>query len=430
MAKIEYLLVTNRGPDFETSNTANSAIGGTKDAYSTLAKGLSKKWICIYHGDREGLKSDYYGKLDPLFVDKELYENYYYKYVSEYLYPNLLGFKDIAISKDYFVDFKKVALKLSKKITLGEEKNLIICDYHLFLLPSLLDETYNLNFFWFIPFMDYKEYDHDLLKEILLSLSKCKRLFFLTEKYKQNFVSACKNILGVQNIKTEIISLALGPDYNYFNIKKRERKDFDKLIRSKLKLNVEPKDKIILNVSRMDFVKNVTFLIKAYEYFKSNFEDKNSHLLLVLPNHRDNSPMYKLEKEKILNIIDNSLYKNKIHVLNENLSKKELRILYSFSDVLTCCSKYDGLPLTPLEYLLTKQQDGSILISNTIGCADFIDCDRYIYKYNDMGGFSTKLQSLIKNGNKKLTLEQNKIIVSKIESISLQNWMKKINNIL
>lgn len=429
MAKIEYLLVTNRGPDFETGSTNNKAIGGTKDAYSILARTLSRKWICIYHGDKTGLKSEYDNILDPLFLDKKLYDHYYYKYVSEYLYPNLLGFKDIATSENFFEDFKTVTLKLSDKISITGEKKLIICDYHLFLLPEFLDESYDINFFWFIPFMDYKQYDQVFLKQLLVSLSKCSKLFLLTEKYKDNFINACKSILGENSLKAEVLVSPLGPDGNYFNSKKVERKDFDELIGNKFKLNIKVKDKIILNVSRMDFVKNVTFLIKGYESFRSSFKYTAPYLLLILPNHRDNSLIYKSEKELILNLISSSPFKNRIHILNENLSKKEIMTIYSYSDVLTCCSKFDGFPLTPLEYLLTAKENGSILISNTIGCAEIIDCDSYIYDYNDLVSFSSKLQSLIQ-ADPQLTLNQNKPIISKIETISLQNWIKQINNIL
>lgn len=428
MEKLRYLLITNRGPDFETSNVRNKAIGGTKDAYSMLAKSLSKKWICVYHGDKEGLKSEY-DILDPLFLDAVLYERYYYKYVSEYLYPNLLGFRDIAISKEYFEDFKKVTSMLANKIRRDNEKNLIICDYHLFLLPDCLDQSYKINFFWFIPFLDYKEYEPDFLRLMLLSLSKCNRLFFLTEKYKENFVEACKIILGNDSIKTEVFSLPLGPDWDYFISKKANRNEFDELVKNKFELSIKAEDRVILNVSRMDFVKNVTFLVKAYEKFRYEFKDISPLLLLVLPNHRDNSIIYKLAKEQILNLIHNSPYKDAILILNESLSKKEIRILYSFSDVLACCSKYDGFPVTPMEYLLAAQENAGMLISNTIGCAEFIDCDRYIYDYNDKDSFSSKLYALLKDETQ-LNSEQNQKIVPKIETISLQNWIKQINNIL
>ncbi len=93
------ILISNRGPDFTCSKSEHFAIGGTKGIYPQLMYAFCKKWICLAKISLNvgPVISDYGDKLDVLFIKDDIYNKYYYEFVSEYLYPYLLGFSNLAI---------------------------------------------------------------------------------------------------------------------------------------------------------------------------------------------------------------------------------------------------------------------------------------------------------------------------------------------
>lgn len=93
-----------------------------------------------------------------LSVEDCEYNDYYYKYVSETLYPYLLGYKDRLV--DHPISYlENVTTKIAAKVqALGTEQPIILCDYHLYQLPAQLPDNVQKIFYWFIPILTIDNY--------------------------------------------------------------------------------------------------------------------------------------------------------------------------------------------------------------------------------------------------------------------------------
>lgn len=111
---------------------------------------------------------------------------------------------------------------------------------------------------------------------------------------------------------------------------------FDEEERKRVRKGLGIEDKLVVgHIGRFNGQKNQAYLIKAFEQMAKIRDD--AVLVLV-----GTGPDF----DKIKEIIDNSLYKNKIILYGVT---KETRAMYSAMDVFVLPSKYEGLPVVLLE---------------------------------------------------------------------------------
>ncbi len=379
----KYLLVTNRGPDFKTSKTDHEAMGGTKGIYPQIMSVFCDKWLCLMpSGKMAGsLRSEYGKDLEVLSIKDSRYDDYYYKYVSETLYPYLLGYKNEAKKhprayRDYVIDM--LADKINEDF---ESKPVIICDYHLYDLPRKIKSDVSKLFFWFVPILTIEHYD-DNFKEILRDLNYATEIYFFDDVWANNFINCFNHFLPGEKMKVKVKSLLMGPDEFYAEDDNYSLDDYKNLMKEIFNKNISV-GRNILSVSRMDFVKRIPLLIEGFEKYLEIYNDTVSTLTIIAPHHRKESDVYKNENELIVNLVNNSAYKDRIFLSSENLSSNKLKVLYKYAEMFVCPSLYDAMPLTPLEYISANIGTGRTVISNSLGSYRFLSTLTFTFEAND-----------------------------------------------
>jgi trehalose-6-phosphate synthase len=368
MGKIDTkaVMITNRGPNFTTQNTSHKAMGGTKGIYPQIMSKYCDKWMCIM--PRSALAgnplSEYGEQLDILGVNDEEYNKYYYSYVSETLYPYLLGYKSLMIEHpqgylDTVVDM--IAEKIKNSYM---DKPIILCDYHLYKLPAKLPRATKKIFYWFIPILTIDHYD-ERMADILDNLDMADEIILFDDVWVNNYINAFHHFFPTRTMHARVYSIMMGPDEYYEQPDPRVRMDYISFIEDKF--GASPTGKQIISVCRMDFVKRVPLLIEGYEKYRRKNPNSSAELYIVAPYHRHDSLVYRNENDLIITLTKKSDFSKNIHITHNNLSSAELRLLFKYADVFVCPSTYDAMPLTPLEYILANDGNGAVILSDTIG---------------------------------------------------------------
>ncbi len=361
-----FVMVSNRGPNFTTPGNRHLAMGGTKGIYPQIMEAFCNSWVCLSSEDLNtgDITSEYKDQLDIVFVDPQLYHQYYFEYVSEQLYPTLLGYPKLrqVHSRDAFdIVMNCLVAQLAKK---HAQKDVVICDYHLYNLPKLLPPELAKIFFWFIPILTIDQYDESI-REVLYGLNHATELYFFDDVWAQNFINLFHHFMPYQQLRVKVKSLMMGPDDFYEQARQTTRAEYNILLHKAF--GVVPRGKHIISVSRMDFVKRLPLLIEGFELYLDNTADNITNLLLFAPHHRPDSSVYKKENKHIKQMVRASRYKDRIFLTHNHTESADLRTIFTYADMFVCPSKHDAMPLTPLEYILANNGKGSVVLSDSLG---------------------------------------------------------------
>lgn len=430
--KKKFVMISNRGPNFTSSKGFHRSMGGTKEIYAHLVENFCKGWVCLASGELESnnIQSEYSDLLKVMFIKKEKYANYYYKYVSEFLYPALLGHIDRAItshSTNDLIEISKEMVKLVRR-TYGKT-DVMICDYHLFKIPALINWQCHKVFLWFIPILT-EEYYFPELKEIIGSLSKCDELYLFNDIWCRNYKKAFKHYFPEKTLQTKVRPVMMGPDENYLETKKIGKNDYLRVLKTKLGVSDISNKKFLLSVSRMDFVKNIPLSIKGFEkYLANNPHDKELFLILIAPHHRKDSNVYIEEEKMIKNLVEQSLYKERILLTHDYFEANELRVLFKYVDVFVCPSTFDAVPLTPLEYVLANKGSGAVILSDSIGAYELTFPNCYDFLHDNVESLALAIKQSLTDD---LAIKKQRIrnMKSIILEETLQKSMGKIRTFL
>ncbi len=420
MAQGKYTLVSNRGPNFEINKLKHFAAGGTQNAYTALYKAIADRWICVASDKFEkGRVESKYNDLQVLRVQRDVYHGYYFKYVSEYLYPRILGHKGLRTSAYYFNDFDIVSRRIAEEI--DNEDYILLCDYHLFNVPNYLNGNKEIHFFWFLPYLAMEEPDM-IYRKITKGLLKSDVLWFLHDDYKEQFEAFAKNEFPTSSLPI-LKTLVLGPNLDYCNTSNIQLRSYQDLLSKEFGHEFSAHYKYILLVARLDFVKNIPLLLDAIKLVANT--STNVKLLIVAPHHRRDSKLYKEEELKILRKFE-SLNENSVaYMSNRNWSSDELKILYHFSDIFVLPSTYDAMPLTPMEYILANKGDGAVVVSNTVGTTKFLQDECYIFQNGDEKALASSILRAIQS-NKLTRRDKMKRSKYAVTSVTTEKWISKV----
>jgi trehalose-6-phosphate synthase len=425
----KYIMISNRGPNFTSIDQFHRGMGGTKEIYAALMENFCKGWLCLSTKEFESkhIHSDYGKRLKVLFIEKEKYNQYYYQYISEYLYPSLLGYREKAITTYSTNAFNEISKQIvtSVRETFGKS-NVIICDYHLYKIPAMINWECRKIFMWFIPILT-QEYYFPELKEIIWNLSLCDEIFFFNEVWCRNYKIAFKYYFPNNALMAKIRPLMMGPVEEYSKTKGLLRNDFHSLLKTKLNINNISGKKFLITVSRLDFVKNIPLAISGFEgYLKANKDDKDLNLLLIASHHRRDSLVYQGEEKIINNMVDRSPYKQRIFLTHEYFDASELRLIFKYADIFVCPSTNDAVPLTPLEYVLANAGHGALILSDSIGAYELTFPNCYDFEHENPDALA-KVISRVKNDDRKTKEQRLSNIKSIILEETIERAMEKIN---
>src|SRR5687768_16664192 len=212
-------------------------------------------------------------KVEPLFIDKKIYNKYYNGFCNATIWPLFHYFPSYVVyDQDSFEAYEKAnqlfAEHLLKIIRPGD--TVWIHDYQLFLLPGLIREKIpdvKIGFFLHIPFPSFEIFRllHRPWKEkIIRGLLGADLVGFHTHEYVQHFLKTVRMVMGYDHqyrvigfesrlVKADLFPL--GIEFTKFN-SSAQKPEVQESLASILK-NF-PEKKIIFSVDRLDYSKGVT----------------------------------------------------------------------------------------------------------------------------------------------------------------------------
>jgi trehalose 6-phosphate synthase/phosphatase len=330
--------------------------------------------------------------MTPLFVDKEIYDNYYNGFSNSVIWPLFHYFSSLArYETKYFEDYVKVNQLFAEKIIplLQPGDTVWIHDYQLMLLPQMLrlkrpDAT--IGFFLHIPFPSYEIFrllPTEWKKTLLHGLMGADLIGFHTYDYVQHFLQSVKMLMGVENYfhnlqyQERLIRIDLFPigiDYAKFQQAAADPAVLE--LRDKIKHNFEDK-KIIFSVDRMDYTKGLMNRLCGFECFLEKYpewKEKMVFILNVVPS-RAEIPAYTERKKQI---------EEKIGTINGKLSTiswqpviyrynhlpfEEMVALYQAADAALITPLRDGMNLVAKEYVASCTAGRGVLILSELAGA-------------------------------------------------------------
>ncbi|KAI1004613.1 Trehalose-phosphatase [Podosphaera aphanis] len=268
----------------------------------------------------------------------------------------------------------------------------MIHDYHLLLLPSMLRQRIPhiyISFFLHIPFPS-SEFIRCLprRKEVLKGVLGANLIGFQSPSYARHFASCCTRILGLPSdiagvnfngAKVNIGSFPIGIDAAAV-----EKNAFDNpLIDSKVKALRRLYDgkKIIVGRDRLDSVRGVAQKLMAFQKFHADYPEWQGKVVLI----QVTSPT-SIEKEKeptdnktercvselvaTINGIYGSLSFSPVQHYPQYLSQQEYLALLRSADIGLITSVRDGMNTTSLEYVICQRDNhGPLILSEFSGTA-------------------------------------------------------------
>lgn len=328
----------------------------------------------------------------PVFIEKEVYENYYNGFSNSTLWPLFHYFPTLVTYdkknyNDYVLCNSIFTQKILEIIQPGDV--IWIHDYQLMLMPEMVrnqapDTT--IGFFLHIPFPSYEIFRMlpTLWKKTILNgLLGADLIGFHTYDYMHHFIQSVKMVLEVENnyntitydnriIKTDLFPI--GIDFKKFqehcnnsNVSAYEE-DIHKNFGNK---------KIIFSVDRLDYTKGLTNRLEGYEIFLEQhpeWREKVVFIFNIVPS-RDVIPSYserkKLVAEKVSTI--NGKYSTlgwqPLMYRYNHLGFDELCAHYRTADVALITPLRDGMNLVAKEYVAGNNSKGILILSELTGAA-------------------------------------------------------------
>ncbi len=328
----------------------------------------------------------------PIFLRKQLVEDYYNEYSNRILWPL---FHELAVnikpSKRIWDAYKKAnQLFAEAVIHLASPSSTIwVHDYQLLLVPELLRNawpTSKIGFFLHIPFPSpahMKQLAH--APQLTFGLLGADLLGFHTKGYSNNFLAYCKesNIGTVMERKVALVKrlvriaeFPIGIDYVKFSQATKRRRVQAEVARLRWKYRGK---KVIVAFDRLDPTKGFMERLRAYRTLLREHPELHKKILLVMVANpsRTSVPEYmhlKVSVEKLVTEI-NATYSTRswkpIEYQYTTMGYEKIAALFGRADVGFIVPIRDGMNLVTKEYIASQQRSpGVLVLSETAGSAE------------------------------------------------------------
>jgi trehalose 6-phosphate synthase/phosphatase len=336
---------------------------------------------------------EYDFEIHPIFVDKQVYNDYYNGFSNSVLWPLFHYFPTLVqYPNNYYDAYLQTNRKLCNELLpmLRPGDIIWIHDYQLMLLPQMLRQhkpDATIGFFLHIPFPSYEIYrllPNEWKKSLLQGLMGADVVGFHTYDYVQHFIQSVKMILGAdtyfhtlqyQNRLIQVDLFPIGIDYKKFN---NTANDPEVLrYKNEIQKNFDHK-KIIFSVDRLDYTKGIMDRLNGFEFFLEQNTQRKENVIFILnvvPS-RDEIQAYNERKgqleEKIgtINGKFSTISWQPIIYRYQHLPFHELLALYQLADVALITPLRDGMNLVAKEFVASSvSRTGVLILSELAGAA-------------------------------------------------------------
>ena len=270
---------------------------------------------------------------------------------------------------------------------------IIVHDFYLFLLPSLLRQrlpSIYVGFFLHVPFPSSEFYRClSRRKEILEGVLGANMIGFQSYSYSRHFSSCCTRILGFDSSSAGVDAYGAHVAVDVFpigiNAASTQKQAYgDPVIEEKIKAikDMYPDKKIIIGRDRLDAARGVLQKLQAFEMFLERYPEWREKVVLVQVTSPSNIQGNKKadDDEKMINKLSelvariNGLYGSlsftPVRHFPQYLEREEYFALLRLADVGLITSVRDGMNTTSLEYVICqKDNHGPLILSEFSGTA-------------------------------------------------------------
>lgn len=332
-------------------------------------------------------------KIEPLFIEPNLYSTYYNGFANSTLWPLFHYFPSLVeYKKIFFEAYEKVNSLFAEKLVgfIRDDDTIWIHDYQLMLLPGLLRKSMpdaTVGFFLHIPFPSYEIFrllPTKWKKSLLEGVLGADLVGFHTHDYAQHFIQSAKMLLGIDHQFNKLTYQHHMAKADLFPIGIDVKKFLDATIdphilslKDEIKARYEH-SKIIFSVDRLDYSKGLMYRLAGFEEFLEQhpeWKEKVVFILNLVPS-RDEIPTYIQRKKQIeekvsaMNGTLSTLKWQPIIYRYNHLTFNELSALYQAADVALITPLRDGMNLVAKEFVAScAKHDGVLVLSEFTGAA-------------------------------------------------------------
>jgi trehalose 6-phosphate synthase/phosphatase len=346
---------------------------------------------------------------------------------------------------DYYRMNKLFAEKILELYRPGDI--ILIHDFYLFLLPSLLRQSLPnvyIGFFLHVPFPSSEFYRClSRRKELLEGVLGSNMIGFQSYSYARHFSSCCTRVLGFDSSATGVdaygahvavevfpigINAALTQKLAFGNPEIEEK------IRSIRELYHDKK--IIVGRDRLDSVRGVAQKLQAFEMFFEKYPQWRGKVVLIQVTSPSSVQVLRGEDDdnKILNKISDlvaringnygSLSFTPVQHFPQYLSREEYFALLRVADVGLITSVRDGMNTTSLEYVVCqKENHGPLILSEFSGTAGSLSGAIHINPW-DLGGVADAINQALNMSETEREQQFDKLY-KHVVSNNVQTWTNR-----
>ena len=324
-----------------------------------------------------------------LELSPELVSGYYYGMANQVIWPvshYLIERAKIESSfSPSYLEANRVFAQAALEVTHPQDL-IFVNDYQLALVPELIREQSpgaQIAFFWHIPWP---------APPVLAVIPQAERLVrgilgadlvgFHTQEFVQQFLAACRDLLGLQvgkgevNLGNRVVRVEahpLGVDTALFDdISRRPAvQERAQALRAGIKA-----EKIFLGIDRLDYTKGIPERLRGYQAFLRRYPEwrgRVSFLQIATPS-RSQIPAYqelRAEVERLSGEINGEFgYDSWVPVRYQvrSLTVEEIVSAYLAADLLVVSSLHDGMNLVVQEFIASRAS-GLPVLSRFTGAA-------------------------------------------------------------
>jgi trehalose 6-phosphate synthase/phosphatase len=370
------------------------------------------------------------------FAEHDLYTLFHYKQ-----HEPTNGRAERQSYADYYRMNQKFANRILEIYKPGDI--VMIHDYHLLLLPSMLRQkipNMYIAFFLHIPFPS-SEFLRCLprRKEVLEGVLHSDLIGFQSYSYSRHFVSCCTRILGFPSDVAGVDAYGRKVTVGVFPIG-IDAAEVEKLAFNRgvvddqviaLKKLYEGK-KIIVGRDRMDSVRGVAQKLMAFERFLEMYPEWRERVVLIqvtsptsVEEEQDDSGNKIANKVSELVAKINGMYGSlgfsPVQHYPQYLSQEEYLALLRSADIGLITSVRDGMNTTSLEYVVCQRDDhGPLILSEFSGTAGSLRDAIHINPW-DLTGVAQQINSALTMSNEKKHMMQQSLY-HHVTTKNVQSW--------
>jgi trehalose 6-phosphate synthase/phosphatase len=371
------------------------------------------------------------------FAEHELYTLFHYKQHEP---------TDGRAERRAWADYYRMNIKFAARILEIYKPGdiVMIHDYHLLLLPSMLRQRVPhmyISFFLHIPFPS-SEFLRCLPRrnEVLEGVLGANLIGFQSYSYSRHFVSCCTRILGFPSDTAGVDAYGAKVTVGVFpigiNAARVEKLAFDRVIDEKvsaLKTLYEGK-KIIVGRDRLDSVRGVAQKLMAFERFLENYPEWRGQVVLIqvtsptsIEEEREDSSNKIANKVSELVAKINGLYGSlgfsPVQHYPQYLSQEEYLALLRSGDIGLITSVRDGMNTTSLEYVVCQRDGhGPLILSEFSGTAGSLKDAIHINPW-DLSGVADQVNYALTMSPEK-RMEQHNSLYKHVTTHNVQSWCR------